>query len=241
MWERVTIADREADLFVPSAPSGQGALIYLHGYQGETLRENEVFTRLFEQYQLPVVSPVGGGCWWLDRICPDLSNDRTPIQYVNEDVVAWIEAHWQVSPPLVALLGVSMGGQGVLNLAYRKALRFPVVAAISPAIDFDRIHGRGFGVESIFASEEEARQETAVLHLHPLNWPKHQFFCSDPQDFTWHAGSERLASKLASSGVPFERELQTSYGGHGWTYFNAMAEQAVQFVSQSLKKEASAL
>ncbi|WP_437227004.1 alpha/beta hydrolase-fold protein [Planctomicrobium sp. SH661] len=235
MWKQVEISGRQADVFVPGAEPFAGALIYLHGYSGESLRENEIFTRLFKEHRLPVVCPQGGRCWWLDTVCPQFDSKQTPLNYILEDVTRWIEEAWKVAVPQIGLLGVSMGGQGVLNLAYRHARQFPVVAALSPAIDFDRIHGKGFGVEEIFPDAEAARQETAVLHLHPLNWPKHQFFCSDPQDHTWHAGSERLASKLMSSGVPFTSDLKTSLGGHGWPYFNTMAERAVSFLADALQ------
>jgi len=235
MWKSVEIAGKPAELFVPQGETCRGAVIYLHGYGGETLKENSVFTSLFEKYQLLVVSPVGGPCWWLDSISPAFDSDVTPMTHLTRDVTGWIGEHWNVHTPRIGLLGVSMGGQGVLNLAYRNALRYPVVAALSPAIDFDQIYGKGFGVEEIFQSAEAARQETVVLHLHPLNWPKHQFFCSDPQDVLWHAGSERLASKLMSSGVPFDRDLQTSHGGHGWTYFDAMADRAVSFIARGLE------
>lgn len=234
MWKQVEISGKPADVFTPGSPPFPGAVIYLHGYAGESLRGNEVFTQLFRKCHLPIVCPMGGHCWWLETLCPEFDAHQTPLQFVSNAVTSWIEKEWNLAPPRIALLGVSMGGQGVLNLSYRQATRFPIVAALSPAIDFDQIYGCGFGVEEIFADAEEARQETAVLHLHPLNWPRHQFFCSDPQDRTWHAGSERLASKLASSGVPFQCDLQTTQGGHGWPYFNAMAEKTVEFLATAL-------
>jgi len=241
MWERVRIAGHSADVLTPGQGPYPGAVLYLHGYGGETLAENPVFTECFEKYHLPVVSPVGGACWWLDTLCHEFDVQQTPMQFLRQDVTTWMEGRWGIAAPYIALLGVSMGGQGALNLAYRHARQFPIVASMSPAIDFDQIYGKGFGIEELFPDAEAARQETVVLHLHPLNWPRHQFLCSDPQDFLWHTGSERLASKLMSSGVPFQRDLTTSYGGHGWRYFNAMADRVVRFLAEALQKEHEAV
>ena len=234
MWTETTISGRPAEVFDPPDAKSESAVIYLHGYAGESLKENEVWTSLFAKERLRVVRPEGGPCWWLDALSPDFDDTQTPMSYLRHDVMSWIAEQWGARSPRVALLGVSMGGQGALNLAYRHGREFPVVAALSPAIDFHRIYGEGFRVEAIFDDAEAARMETAVLNLHPMNWPRFQFFCSDPKDRLWHEGSERLASKLSSSGVPFESDLRTSRGGHGWEYFNAMAEQAITFVSRSL-------
>lgn len=235
MWSQHQLKERRLDVFTPESPHTPGAVIYLHGHAGESLVNNDSFTREFEKHGLRVVAPHCGPCWWLDVPSPAFDSSQTPVRYLLDEVVPWIAQRWDVHPPQIALLGVSMGGQGALNLSYRNALRFPIVAALSPAIDFDQIYGRGFGIEDLFPDPESARQETAVLHLHPLNWPKAQFFASDPQDTFWHAGSERLASKLMSSGVPFQSDLQTSHGGHGWNYFNAMAGRAVEHIASALQ------
>ena len=237
MWQTTEIAGRPADILTPeSATPYSGAVIYLHGYSGESLRGHVEFTDRLLHAGLPVVCPSGGHSWWLDVPSPEFASGLTPMQYLIQHVTPWIAANWHVEPPSIALLGVSMGAQGALNLAYRHALKYPVVAAISPAIDFDRIYGKGFFVEELFESAEQARQETVALHLHPLNWPKHQFFCSDPLDRNWHDGSLRLASKLISSGVPFERDLETSHGGHGWPYFNQMAATAIDHIVHGLRR-----
>lgn len=236
MWDTTVIGGRPAAVYQPGSGPFSAAVIYLHGYGGESLQEHSAFTDVLERVHLPVVCPQGGHSWWLDVPSPEFGSGQTPLSYVRDVVTAWIADRWGIAPPRIGLLGVTMGGQGVLNLSYRHAQTFPVAAALSPALDFHLIHGRGFGVEELFDSAESARQETAVLHLHPLNWPRHQFFCSDPLDQIWHDGSLRLASKLRSSGIPFECDLETSHGGHGWSYFDAMAEKAVTFLAENLNR-----
>ena len=43
--------------------------------------------------------------------------------------------------------------------------------------------------------------------------------------------------KLYSLGIPHECDLETEGGGHGFQYYNKMAEQAVGFLAQRLAKE----
>ena len=155
-----------------------------------------------------------------------------------EYVLPFISKRWGLESPRIGLLGTSMGGQGALRLAYRFPNRFPVVAAVSPAIDYQiRVADGDEVLCQMYPNAEAARQDTATLHIHPLNWPRHQFFCCDPTDERWYESSERLQMKLSSLGVPHECDLESSAGGHGFQYYNSMAEKVVEFISHSLEKE----
>ena len=89
----------------------------------------------------------------------------------------------------------------------------------------------------MYGDRESARQDTALLHVHPLNWPRHQYFCCDPADERWFESADRLRIKLGSLGVMFERDLETTGGGHGFDYYNRMAEKAVGFLHNGLERE----
>ena len=43
--------------------------------------------------------------------------------------------------------------------------------------------------------------------------------------------------KLYSLGVPHEVDLETEGGGHGFPYYNLMAERAIAFLVERLDKE----
>ena len=73
-----------------------------------------------------------------------------------------------------------MGGQGALQLGYRYARQFPIVVAISPKVDFETWWGHDTSLDTLFSDREAARQRTAILQLHPLNYPKHQLLLCDP-------------------------------------------------------------
>jgi S-formylglutathione hydrolase FrmB len=63
------------------------------------------------------------------------------------------------------------------------------------------------------------------------------WFCCDPTDLRWHESTERLRMKLAALGVPYTCDLETSGGGHGFTYYNRMVKPAVEFIADRLDRE----
>lgn len=237
-WSSVEICGRTADVLVPGEPPFDGAVIFLHDVNHRTIRDDPVFTAELVQRRLPAVCPQGGRGWWLDlpvgELVRDFDESLTPLSFVREHVVAWIRGEWGLVPPTIGLLGIGAGGQGVLQLAYRHPRQFPVAAAISPAVDFHILWGQGTELDGMFGSAEAARQQTATLHVHPLNWPRHQLFVCDPADPLWYDGAERLASKLSSMGIPFEADLETSTGRDGWEYSQAMAGRCVSFLAERL-------
>ena len=236
-WSEIQIAGKEAHVFEPSQPRAGRAVIHLHGHGCETLLHKPVYTAELERLGLRTICPCGKRSWWLPQICNEFDAQITPYDFVRESIVEWIGNHWQIAPPSIALTGISMGGQGALQLSYRDARRFPIVAAIAPAIDFQNWIGSGVPLDEMFESKESARQQTVTLHLHPLNWPRHQLLVCDPQDADWIESSERLASKLYSTGIPFASDFETSHGGHSWDYFDKMAPRVMQFVADAFDKE----
>jgi S-formylglutathione hydrolase len=113
-----------------------------------------------------------------------------------------------------------------------------VTAAISPAIDYQIRYGEGDEIiRAIYADEEDVRQDTATLHIHPLNWPRHQLICCDPSDLRWIESVERLQMKLHSLGIPHQYDFETEAGGHGFEYYNRMAPRVIEFLHESLEQE----
>jgi S-formylglutathione hydrolase FrmB len=164
----------------------------------------------------------------------------TAETYVLGPVLDYIASEFKTASPRIGLLGTSMGGQGVLRLSYRFPDRFPVVAAISPAIDY---YLKMYDPDDddplleMYEDPEDARQDTAILFIHPLNWPRHQFFCCDPSDRRWFDSADRLQMKLSSLGVMCEHDLETSAGGHGFAYYNHMAARTIDFIVNGLNSE----
>lgn len=241
-WSTVTIAAHECEIYEPPRLSEQGyTVIYLHGVHLTRLAEHAAFGDQLDRYGLRVVAPRAGRCWWADRLCPEFDPQLTPFRHVHQDVVNFIAQTWGTRPPAIALLGTSMGGQGALRLAFRHPNTFPIVAAISPAIDFqwryDDPRDDYEPLRQMYANAEAARQDTATLHVHPLNWPRNLWLACDPADEPWHESTAKLHMKLAALGIPHEYDLETSGGGHGFAYYNRMAPAAIAFVAARLDQE----
>lgn len=235
LWSTTEVDGHRVDVFEPGrkeAPAG--CVLFLHGHGQVMLNENETFSSLLQQHNLAAVCPDGKRSWWMDRVCHEFSSEISPQEWLLTQLVPFVEQRFQIESPKIGLLGISMGGQGALQLSYRHAGQFPVVAAISPAVDFHQLYGHGLPLDELFADIEDARQSTVVLNLHPLAWPRHQWYCCDPIDTDWLDGCIRLGMKLSSSGILHERDLTTSAGGHSWEYFNHMAAPAVQHIAKGL-------
>jgi S-formylglutathione hydrolase FrmB len=239
-WSQIEIAGHICRIYEPAAPSPYNyTVIYLHCSEAASLRSYPAFKQEFDKHGLRVIEPVSGRSWWTARIWPEFDSAISAESYVVEKVVPYISQRWNSVPPQLALLGVSMGGQGALRMAYKYPNIFPTVAAISPAIDFQKRIDEGVdpGLEFMYRDAEDARQDTALLHIHPLNWPRNQFFCCDPTDLRWHDSADRLRMKLGSLGVPFECDLETEAGGHSFEYASHMAPRAISFIAERLDQE----
>jgi S-formylglutathione hydrolase FrmB len=238
-WSEVELAGHACEVYEPPRPGPHGyVVIYLHGVHLNRLRDKQDFVDEFDRHALRVICPYTARSWWSDKICGEFDPQITAERFVAEHVLEWIARHWDARPPRIALVGTSMGGQGALRIAFKHPQVFPVAAAISPAIDYHlRMDEGDESLASMYRDKEEARQDTATLHVHPLNWPRNIWFCCDPTDLRWHESAERLRMKLAALGIPHECDLETSGGGHGFEYYGRMAESALGFVAARLESE----
>ena len=249
-WSMIDVAGHPCECFDPPGAAPGIAVIYLHGVRERMLRESNGLREAIETAGLRALAPRTGRSWWLDRIIAPFDSRVTPERFVVDEVVAEVGRRFGVKPPLIGLVGTSMGGQGALRLAYRHPTVFPVAAAIAPAIDFHLalrdLHAIPDGdlfanLYEIYGDVERARQDTAILHVHPLNWPRHQWFASDPDDWQWHDGAERLHGKLAALGIPHTAVLDLRAGGHGPAYYDSVAPEAIRFILTALEAESRRL
>ena len=238
-WLEETVQGHLCDVFEPEQMNEAGfVVLYLHGVHLHRLVDKESFIDEFAKHGLPVVAPMTKRSWWTDRICEEFDPQLTAERHVLDNVLPFIDSRFGSKPTQIGLLGTGMGGQGALRLAYKYPDTFPVAAAISPAIDYQNRFNEGDEtIPLMYRDPEETRQDTALLYVHPLNWPRHQFFCCCPEDYRWWDSADRLKMKLASLGVPHVCDLETRGGGHGFDYYNSMAPQAIQFMADALEQE----
>jgi S-formylglutathione hydrolase len=241
MWTTLPLGGKPADVFDPDGAKPRFGVLFLHPVGQETLKQNAVYSQLLQAHRVGCVCPAGGYSWWADRICPDYDPTISAERYLLDQVVPFFKERWNLAPPGIALLGISMGGQGALRLAFKHPKTFPVVAGISSAFDYYELHGRGLSIDAMYDSKEQCRQDGAILHIHPVHTPPHIFFCIDPDDRDWFRGNDRLHEKLTALGVVHEMDITTRAGGHSWDYFNHMAGRSVRFLVAGLDIESRRL
>jgi S-formylglutathione hydrolase FrmB len=247
LWTTIEIAGRACDLYEPRVPRQPGAVVYLHDAgEAPPFPESPLLRAALAEAGLIVLAPRTGPSWWLDRVMPAFDRAVTPERFVVEHVRGALEQRFGIRPPGIALVGTGMGGQGALRISYRHPAVFPVAAAIAPAIDFHvamreiDLRDDATVIEPLweaYGDVERARQDTAILHVHPLNWPRHQWFASDPSNRDWHDGAVRLDSKLRALGIPHTALLSNAASDDSAT---PMA-QAVRFVVNALEQESRRL
>jgi hypothetical protein len=241
-WTRIHTDAGDLDCFTPVSRAPQPfALIHLRDRDGTPPPDDPTLTQELERHGLRALSPIATDHWWLDRNLPGFNSDLTPLAWLSQTLLPEFATRWNVAVPQIGLIGTGVGGHGVLQLAYRWPRKFPVVAAMAPAVDFHTQYDADPLLQEVFPNAEAARQETATLRMHPMNWPQHQWFACDPRDPDWFDGCERLASKLGSIGIPFESDLTTSIGGRRSDYERHMLPRAVAFVLERLQRISGAV
>lgn len=230
-WPRDVIAGTAVQC-LPPQHGDLGLVLILPDADWPTSAALTVLTNELQACRLSAVMPEAR-TWWVDRPDPASPESLSPLRSLGESLVPAIMARWPAISR-VAAFGVGIGGQGALQLAYRVPQLVPIAAAVSPTIDFHRLFRTTPDLQEWFHSEEQARQETATLRLHPLNWPPHQWFCCAQSDWRFD-GCERLASKLTSIGIPFEADLKTS-GEDVESYRDQQLSHALKFIAAKLSE-----
>ncbi|MCS6976092.1 MAG: esterase family protein [Gemmatales bacterium] len=243
-WKAAEVAGHPVEIYEPPRINPGKALIYLHPARPELLHGREAFTRMFDELDLLCVCPHGGPSWWADKLCPDFDDRFTAEGWIVEHVAPWLQEQLgtgsrraelvRVPVPRLGLLGVSVGGQAALRMAFKHPRLFPAVAALAPTIELHQFHGCGTVLDTLYESREQCRQDAAPMHIRPDEYPSHIFFAVDPEDATWYRGVDRLREKLTALGISHACDLTTRAGGHRWEYFEHMAERAIRFLDEGL-------
>jgi pimeloyl-ACP methyl ester carboxylesterase len=240
-WTQIDIAGKPADVYEPPDGRARFGVLFLHAYDGRSLRDQSAFTGLFDAFGMVCVCPFAPHSWWADRACPVFDLHLTAEQHLLRNVVPEFKERWRLEPRALALLGVSMGGQGALRLAFKDPTTFAVAAGVASAIEYHELYGQGLPLDEMYDSKEQCRQDTAPMLIHPSRFPPHLLFCCDPDDAHWYRGNDRLHEKLNALGVEHEVDLTTRAGGHTWAYFNHMADRVVRFLHAGLEQQSRRL
>jgi pimeloyl-ACP methyl ester carboxylesterase len=136
-WSSDTLSGKPADIFTPEgSESASGVVVFLHGYDGVTIRDNPAYTSELNRNRLACVCPHGPECWWTDRVFEPFDATLSPIDFLAQQLPEYCLKKWGLEPSRLGVTGIEMGGQGALQLSYRHARKFSIVVAISPKVDF---------------------------------------------------------------------------------------------------------
>lgn len=201
MWQTLSLGGQTIEIFDPPEAIGDRVLLVLPGWEQRASAE-VVLSDWLVRNRMRAVAPVAGS-WWLDRVEPGFAAEQTPLAFLQDQILPWIEEQWQIVPPNIRLFGWEEGGQGALQLAFRRPRDFPSLAVIDAAIDFHEHYGQDSVITDLFPNREAARQETALLRLHPAGWPRRMLLIAD-RTSPWFFGVDRLDMKLGSMSIPVE-------------------------------------
>jgi hypothetical protein len=236
----VSISGHRCQVLEPAVRNPHGwSVVFLHDIDAAGLTGRSALIDQFASRGLPCIAPITGRSWWTERIWPEFDPTLSAEQFVMDHVLGWVAENWQSKPPQLAIMGVGMGGQGALRLSFKYPNKLPIVAAVTPAIDYQLAYydDDEEALRELYAEPEAARQDTAILHVHPLNWPRNQWFSCDPEDPQWFSSAERLKMKLSALGIPHDADLETSAAGQSLTYADRMAVPAVGYLVERLERE----
>jgi S-formylglutathione hydrolase len=239
-WHELGVGGKKATAYEPPAPV-RGVVVFLHDLDGLTPAAGTVFSDQFNRHRLACICPQGDGTWWLDRIWPPFDDRTTAEKWLVQEVAPFAKSHWRLSSGCIGLLGLGMGGQGALRLAFRHPQLFPAVAGLNSVLDFHDLYHEGTSLDEMYDSKERCRQDTAVLQVHPAEYPAHVFFSCDPANQRWLRGNDRLHEKLSALGIVHEVDFAMSTCGDGGRYAEQMAERAVAFLARGMEQQSRRL
>lgn len=168
-WMQIEVGGKAVDVYEPAKKPRFG-ILFLHGIGLETLVDNPVYTRLLDTMNLACICPHGGRSWWSDRLCSEFDTRIAAEPFLLAEIVPLFKSRWNIAPPAIGVLGISMGGQGALRLAFKHPKVFPAVAGISSALDYYELYGTGLAIDDMYDSRERCRQDTAIMHIPPLRF-----------------------------------------------------------------------
>ena len=194
----------------------------------------------FAESGLILVMPEGGSSYYTNAVDPP--QDRYE-DYITVDVISDVESKFPVATGRSnrAIVGLSMGGFGAVNLALRHPDLFVFAGGLSSAIDVPR---REFSIkrlqqsrhyDSIFGAHDSAtrrdndpfvRARTANPQIAPY------FFLTCGEQEGLLPANREFAALLAQRHFPFE--FHTVPGGHDWDQWNAWLPSLFHSLSEHM-------
>ncbi|MGD0892729.1 MAG: alpha/beta hydrolase-fold protein [Terracidiphilus sp.] len=221
-------------VYLPShlAPGQKFPVVYLlHGNGGsfrEFSNDSDVahYAAPGHSAELILVMPEGGSSYYLNAALKP--EDRFKDYLVN-DLIADVESRFPAATGRKnrAVIGISMGGYGAINLALTRPDLFAFAGAISPAVDTPsrrfswRRWGQSMRFRTIFGPAGSATRQASdpfhvVQYANPTVTPYIYMTAGEQEPLL--EPIRRFASVLHNR--HFAYEFHTTPGGHDWNEWN---------------------
>ena len=195
----------------------------------------------FAEQGLLLVMPEGESSYYTNAVSPP--QDRFE-DYITHDLISDVESRFPAAAGRAnrAIVGVSMGGFGAVNIALRHPDLFVFAGGISSAIDVPR---RAFSIKrlqqsrhynSIFGpSGSQTRRDNdpfvLVRNANPETAPYFFLTCGEQEGLL--TPNREVATLLAQRHFKFE--FHTVRGGHDWHQWNAWLPTVMRSMSAHWK------
>lgn len=223
--------DMQYRVILPKASKPQRRLrvVYLLHGGGGGFRDWSNYSDVaqFSEPDLLLVMPEGASSYYVNAVDP--SQDRYE-DYIVHDLIADVEDRFPVSASREsrAIVGVSMGGFGAVNLAIHHPELFIFAGGLSPAIDVPRRaftikrFGQSRRFNSIFgpSGSNSRRENDPFVQVRAATSDGFPFLfltCGEQEGLL--APNRQFASLLSDRKFAFE--FHTMRGSHDWNQWNA--------------------
>jgi len=231
-------------VFPASIPAGEKLpVVYLLRGGGGGFRDwtNYSDVARFAEQGLILVMPEGNSSYYVKPA--ERPQDRYE-DYIVKDLISDVEARFPAdsSRSNRAIIGISMGGFGAVNLSFKHADLFVFAGAMSPAID---VPSRPFSIKRVGQWREHSSifgpwggktrhdNDPYVLAklVQPAQMPYLFLSCGEQEGLL--PANRRFAAELAK--YHFQHEFHAGPGGHDWNQWN----RRLPAVFQSLLEHAT--
>lgn len=205
-------------------PGDRFPVVYaLHGAYGtykDWLGHQPRIKDMADLYGMIIVHPDGRDTWYMDSpVNPKIKMESFFIQ----DLIPYIDAHYPTipNPKKRAITGLSMGGHGALNLAFKHPDVFGNAGSMSGGVDI-RPFPNNWGLPNLLGPADQYPENweaaSAITHVKDIKPGQLNIYFDCGVDDFFAQVNENLHRALLDAKIP--HDYVSRPGGHTWEYWN---------------------